>query len=300
MKQNLIIVRCGDTSLHSAWLATDRQQASWDLLLNYYGEDAEAFRGSGFPRIDTKGPKYVGLNQLLKEHWEIIRDYKYIWFPDDDLVFSCAEANRFFEYCHKYQLSLAQPALHPTSYIALPITLANPLFDVRFTSVVEVMAPCFEVGALCKVKETFRESLTGCGLDFVWPTLLGSAARRVAVIDAVTVVHTRPVGGPNHNALRERGISALEEIEDVMRRFGVQRRHSYVWSGVLKNARMKLEKPRIVLLVFLFLGTVLGAIPANKWPAGLKLRSILSLFRAQFRRPLFGEVRGTDSGTGYS
>jgi hypothetical protein len=300
MKQNLIIVRCGDKSLHPLWLPAEGQQASWDLILNYYGDEATSFSDLRYPRIDTKGPKYMGLNQLLKEYWEIIREYKYIWFPDDDLRFTCEDANRLFEYCHKYNVAIAQPALHPSSYIALPITLANPLFDVRFTSVVEVMAPCFEVGALSKVKETFCESLTGCGLDFVWPTRLGSAARRVAVIDAVTVVHTRPVGGPNHNALRERGSSALEEIEQVMRRFGVQRRHYYVWSGVLKNARMKLEEPRIVLLVFLFLGTVLGAIPADKWPAGSKWRSILSLFRAQFRRPQFGEVRGTDCGTGCS
>lgn len=287
MNSNLIVVRCDENSLHPMWLPKEGQERTWDLLVNYFGDSPDAYRSSGYKRIDSKGPKFVGLFELLSEHFDLIAGYKYVWFADDDILFSCEDANRFFAYCEKYNLGLAQPSLNPKSYASLPITITNPLFELRFTSMVEVMVPCFEINALRKVRHTFQYSQTGGGLDFVWPVLLGDDAKRIAVVDSVQVLHTRPLGGPNHSALRARRITILEEIEEVMRSFGVAGRHYFVRSGVLKGTERAFQSPRFLFLIVLAIGTVIGAGRMDKWPWVFKWKSILGFFRWQFRRPPF-------------
>jgi hypothetical protein len=41
---------------------------------------------------------------------------------------------------------------------------------------------------------SFRDSVSGFGLDHLWPALLGGARSRIAIIDAAGVIHTRPLG----------------------------------------------------------------------------------------------------------
>jgi len=77
-----------------------------------------------------------------------IDEYDWIWLPDDDLLADLATLNRFFEIVAEYDLDLAQPALGAGSFIAYRITAQRPHMRLRFTTFVEVMAPCLSRRAL--------------------------------------------------------------------------------------------------------------------------------------------------------
>ena len=64
-----------------------------------------------------------------------------------------------------------------------------------------MMVPCFSREALNKVLFTFNENETGWGTETHWPVLIDASQRDMAVIDEVSVVHTRPIqsGQAIHN-----------------------------------------------------------------------------------------------------
>jgi len=218
----LVVVRAGDQSLHPQWTRTLATR-DWDLVVSYFGDDPHRFRDAGETRIDDKGLKWQGLHALLTRDgfW---RRYDYVWFPDDDLAADQATISAFFAHVVELKLSLAQPALSWTSHYSHPVTIQLPGFRARWTNFIEIMAPCFERGFLETCLPTFTENLSGWGLDWVWPHRLGVETRRSAVIDAVAVTHTRPVGGPSRRKLREAGVNAQNEAVELLRRHGLERR----------------------------------------------------------------------------
>ena len=64
-----------------------------------------------------------------------------------------------------------------------------------------MMVPCFSREALNKVLFTFNENETGWGTETHWAELINASQRDMAVIDEVSVVHTRPIqsGQAIHN-----------------------------------------------------------------------------------------------------
>ncbi len=220
-KRFLVVVRAGDESLHPQWtdaLAT----RDWDLVVSYFGNDVRRFRGAGETRIDDKGLKWQGLYALLTRD-NFWRRYDYIWLPDDDLVASQASISALFTHVADLKLALAQPALSWTSHYSHPVTVRHPSFRVRWTNFIEIMAPCFERGFLEACLPSFNETLGGWGLDWVWPHRLDPSARRSAIVDAVEVTHTRPVGGPSYGKLADLGINARDEGIELLRRHGIER-----------------------------------------------------------------------------
>jgi hypothetical protein len=218
----LVVVRAGDQSLHPYWTRTLATR-DWDLVVSYFGDDPHRFRDAGETRIDDKGFKWQGLHALLTRD-DFWRGYDYVWFPDDDLAADQATIDAFFTHVVELKLSLAQPALSWTSHYSHPVTLRHPSFRARWTNFIEIMAPCFERGFLETCLPTFGENLSGWGLDWVWPHRLGAETRRSAVIDAVAVTHTRPVGGPSYGKLSEAGVDAQDEAVELLRRHGIERR----------------------------------------------------------------------------
>ena len=65
---------------------------------------------------------------------------------------------------------------------------------LRYVDFVEIMCPVFSTRALRVCRGSFRDSVSGFGLDHLWPALLGGARSRIAIIDSVGVIHTRPLG----------------------------------------------------------------------------------------------------------
>jgi hypothetical protein len=211
LRRNLVIVRAGDKSLHPQWLQAGAPR-SWDIIINYFGDDAARYRQDDVERIDSKGPKWPALQALILQTPRVMADYDYIWLPDDDLETSQDQINQLFEIMRARQLQVAQPALTWNSFFGHLTTLQNPKFELRYTNYVEVMAPCFSAAVLKRAVPLFNQNLSGWGLDFIWPKLVPQPTRDIAIIDSVTVRHTRPVGGPNYKALLERGLSPWDEL----------------------------------------------------------------------------------------
>ncbi len=213
-RRNLVIVRAGDSSLHPMWLQGSADR-SWDLLVSYFGADAERYRRADVIRLDSKGPKWPALRALIESHWDHIALYDYIWLPDDDIACRGRDIDAIFRLSRDYQLQLSQPALTLDSYFAWIVTLRNPLLRLRFTNFVEIMVPCFRRDFLARCLPFMSETLTGWGLDHLWPTML--KPRQMAIIDAAPVTHTRPISGGNYEFLKDPGITAQHEYDEFRR-----------------------------------------------------------------------------------
>src|SRR6185436_6910282 len=124
----------------------------------------------------------------------LLLNYESCWFPDDDLSTDGPTINRMFDLFQAHDLWLAQPALAAGSHVSHLITAVVPGARVRFTNFVEIMCPIFSRHALNVLGPTFAGSISGWGLDFVWPHLLGLPENRIAILDETSVLHTQPVG----------------------------------------------------------------------------------------------------------
>jgi hypothetical protein len=217
--RHLVIVRAGDSSLHPAWTHAPATR-DWDLVVSYFGADRERYRDDSGLRIDDRGLKFPGLHALLarESFW---RDYDYIWLPDDDLRITQEGVGALFAEMAALDLELAQPALSWASYYSHAFTLRHPSFRARYTNFVEIMAPCFRRDLLEACVPALAESISGWGLDWVFPRRCRDPARGAAILDSVTMTHTRPVGGPTYAVLRERGITAADERDALLARQGI-------------------------------------------------------------------------------
>jgi hypothetical protein len=258
-RKNLVIVRAGDNSLHTEWLKGAGER-NWDIVVNYYGNNPLSYREEGVIRIDSKGPKWPALHELIQANPQFISDYSSIWLPDDDLLTSKEEINGLFDIFESQRLQVAQPALTWDSYFGHLTTLQNKNFKIRFTNYVEVMAPCFSALMLSKALPLFSSNLSGWGLDFVWTTLVDRPETEIAIIDSITVRHTRPVGGPNYQMLREKGISPWDELRSFCKANGIDEEpiirtyHAVCRDGSIINA---VKQPRRFTMK-----TISGYVPA--------------------------------------
>ena len=212
MKPYLALFRAGKNSLHPSAVARLAEQ-NFDYALSYFGDDNPPAAGAVFVHRQ-KGAKWPGLAATLAEYSEVISQYSYVWLPDDDLLCDPDQVSRMFAICDELQLDLAQPALTRDSYFTHLITLQHSEFQLRFTNFVEIMAPVLSAAMLQRILPTLEGSISGYGLDNLWPrfTQLG----KVAVIDETPVKHTRPVGGPNYVFSKQAGISPAEEAHRVL------------------------------------------------------------------------------------
>lgn len=193
-RNNLVIVRAGDASLHPGWITDPNRE--FDLFVSYYGNEPDRYRSDADLYEMRPGPKWPSLAALLREQPELVDRYRAFWLPDDDLLASSRTIDRMFALFRGFGLALAQPALSRDSYVSWPHLLVRPELVLRYVSFVEIMAPVFDREALEACVGTFGESPSGWGLDWIWPTLLGrDRLDAIAVIDATPVKHTRPLGG---------------------------------------------------------------------------------------------------------
>jgi hypothetical protein len=164
VREFLIVARVGDRSLHAGWLEGQR---NWDLALSCFGSKPPAAADQCVAVEHVVGPKWGPLHHFITEHLSLVRRYRYVMLPDDDLRMTAADLNRFFD----------------------------PFLSFRATDFVEVMMPCFRTDILEEVLPTFLESASGWGLDDMWPQMYSERDERFAIVDEVSATHTRPVGG---------------------------------------------------------------------------------------------------------
>ena len=271
-RRNLVIVRAGDKSLHPEWLA-GAELRNWDLVISYFGNDPDRYRGEDIVRIDAKGPKWSPLHDMLVDHPEFIDSYDYIWLPDDDLAMRCADMNRFFDICRSKGLELAQPSLSTDSPVTHPLVLNNTRSYIRYTNFVEVMAPCFSAACLRRALPSFNATQSGWGLDWLWPNLVADPQSGIAIVDDVVIRHTRPLGGPNYDAMRAKGLSPDDELVALLKAHGVTSTriqvHKVLWqSGRLETVRGR-SLPFATSLAMGFLPALLRS-PA-RWKLGYEI-----------------------------
>lgn len=191
----LVMARAGNSSLHRRWIGGERRR--FDLFLSCYGDRPQEYAADAEHLREMKSTKWPAWHAHILEEQALIASYDAVWFPDDDLLVDTAGINRMFDLFMGFELALAQPALSLDSYSSHPLLLRDAGHVLRYTNFVEVMGPVFSREALAILHPTFSLSRTGWGLDYLWPSLLSERGlgSKIAVIDAVPMTHTRPVGG---------------------------------------------------------------------------------------------------------
>jgi hypothetical protein len=196
-RPNLVVLRAGEDSLHPGWRHDlSEGQRSWDLCISAYGRSVDAVPGPAeYLTHQPQQRKFQAIHDLFFDGSPLWQ-YERVWLPDDDLMMCWGDVNMMFHIARKYSLDLAQPSLLPVPgcFITHAITVQQPGSLLRYVDFVEIMCPVFSARALRICLETFRDSVSGFGLDHLWPALLGGGRARIAVIDATGVVHTRPLG----------------------------------------------------------------------------------------------------------
>lgn len=171
------------------------------LLLQY--DDADLEIPATVRVIRDRGLKW----QLAQRHLSpaAVADYDYIFYWDDDLDTVGFDPARFARIMMSNRLSMAQPAIKSPHWISHAITGQHPLPPPlrfrdsqeqlsavgRLTNFVEIMAPVFSREGWIDFHSYLTEdNRSGWGYDYI-------PMDRKGIIDALPVIHTRPVQSIN-------------------------------------------------------------------------------------------------------
>lgn len=214
-RRNLVVLRANEQSIHRSWEQNlDERDRNWDLCISWYGQGSpDDVADCEFLSIQREDRKFGAIHALFQPESPLWA-YDQIWLPDDDLQIARRDINRLFMTCQRHGLHLAQPSLVPTSFVNHKMTAQQPDYALRYTNFVEVMCPLFSNMALRLCLPSFNASMSGFGLDHIWPRLLGMVHSHMAIIDDVAVAHTRPMGNSYDMA------SAINEDRNLRRLYG--------------------------------------------------------------------------------
>jgi hypothetical protein len=211
---NLVIAVCGDESLHRHWLS--KANPEFDLFVVYYGNNKNRYANDGLFYQQQKGSKFNIISQL-----EIPEQYDAILIPDDDLYWNANDINLFFRRFHEYDLWLAQPSI--IGYQSLLITANVPQSLLRYTSWVEIMTPCFSKYAYDKCRISFSENRTNWGIDCLWTKLLGFPQDKIAIVDELAAIHTRPCFfGDTYQNNNNSFPIAIQELYSLLEKYDIK------------------------------------------------------------------------------
>ena len=204
------MVPAGDSSLHTHWISGN---CNFDLIIIYYGNSEDVYNEYKTQSLDcvkNKGEKWHLIHNYIKNNFDKIKHYEYIWFPDDDLLSNSDDINTLFYTNKEHELSLSQPSLD--GYVSYDIEKKVEGSKLRFTSFVEIICPMMSKNTCFNLLETFIINESGWGLDYLWPKLLGYSQDKIAIIDKVEVEHTRPVGSNYSNRFKKEPMQELNEL----------------------------------------------------------------------------------------
>jgi len=185
--------------------------------------------------IVTKGPKWPALYDLIKTNSEKIFSYDAILFLDDDIWCDYHEIDEIFRIFQQHDLQLSQPSLTVNSHFSNFICVRNNSFSVRYTNFVENMNPIFSRDSLQRCWKTFNENRSGWGIEYLWRNILGNSKQNIAIIDDVSVEHTRPVGGPLYDLLAASGHDAKNELDVLLEKYDLYQYPHLIHGAVCKN-----------------------------------------------------------------
>lgn len=188
----LAIVRAGKNSLHQSF-ASDSPHRNFDLFVYAYHSDVPEPPRSTDHYLMHPGEKIASYAWLFQERPDLFEAYDIIALLDDDLATDIDTLSTCFEMGHAYDLNLWQPSLTRDSYFSYAAFLHNPNFRLRYTNFVEMMCP-FMTSETLRRAVPFLAMGYVTGPDLIWSRLHAENAYKSAIIDAVSVKHTRDVG----------------------------------------------------------------------------------------------------------
>lgn len=200
-KKNIIIICAGDDSYHhkKKWFAKSRK---YILCVNYFGSKnnmKKNYRDECDIYIKSQGPKWVIIRNILMKT-KFWKKFDFIAFPDDDLDITVTKWNKLFQYGHKYNLNLYQPALvdNGAEYIVHTHLTQHTECDFRYSDFVEIMIPIFSKNALKRSYKILTDSMikSGWGVDYIISRNI-LRNKRIAVIDSIPITHTKKLGHTN-------------------------------------------------------------------------------------------------------
>jgi hypothetical protein len=227
----LVIVRAGRLSLHRRWLCKT-ERLPFDLLIAAY-EEIEASRDR--PEVQhvlIPGPKVRGLAELFRQRPGLLRDYSHIALIDDDMDVGHADLMRCFQIGVEHGLDIWQPSMTWNSYFSYAISLNNPAYQIRYCNFVEMGMPFFTSNALARCLPLFALGYE-TGIDQLWCRLSPDPEFKYAVVDSVSVCHTRAVGSTA--AVQGFYHSYDDDLRSLNAKFNTRFRGPVVYGGILAN-----------------------------------------------------------------
>lgn len=188
----LVISRIGQQSLHREWCGPASERR-FDVLLSAYDSAVTDPRQPGTLFEYRPGAKVAGYGEIMRDHADLIARYDYVSLFDDDLSISTHDLQRLFDIVAQHQLKIAQPALSHDSYFTFAALLKNPSFRLRYVNYIEMMCPIFRADVLTAIQPLYALGFES-GIDLIWCNLVSTSLQDFAVIDEITVRHTRPIG----------------------------------------------------------------------------------------------------------
>lgn len=279
--RNLIITRAGPKSLHERWLVPSAERG-FDLLVASYDPDSRPIGAAGTFHRFIPGTKVQGWKTTLSDNDALISQYDYIALIDDDIDINATGLTQLFAIGRAEGFMIFQPSLTWNSYFTYAGTIRNPLLQFRCVNYIEMMAPFFAASALKQVAQLFDYGWES-GIDLVWGSALPPEDRRFAIIDAVPIRHTRPVG-----ALKEaNGFVNRTYESDIMsslNHFGM------TWPSLVASAGKTTTGRCVGAFSLKMFVLVLLALPFVSPTPGTLRRAFDHIRHQIFRRPSYSEA----------
>jgi hypothetical protein len=220
-----VCVRIGADSVFFDWFKPGTAR-SWDVLLSFYKLPEQPFSAAYETIIAGGLSKYTALKDIYATRPDVYDGYEQFLLLDDDIGYTFEDIDRLFDLAAAHDLDLAQASLSHDSAAYWGFLKHQPGNVLRYTNLVEVMMPLFSRAAFIACIDTFDQSVSSWGLDFVWAALLSGRQNNLAVIDAVVATHLRPVdlgGGAFYLYLQSIRIDPATEQIAVQNKYAVTR-----------------------------------------------------------------------------
>jgi hypothetical protein len=258
----LVIVRAGSRSLHALWLHPPDERG-FDVLVSTFDDDMEAPRQPGVFFERRKGQKVAAYSELLEQHHDFLSKYRFIAMFDDDLKTNASDLQQCFAIADSYDLKISQPSLSHDSHFTFAALLQNTSFKLRFVTYVEMMCPIFRRDALNEIRPLYSLGFES-GIDLIWCNLGSPGPTDFAVIDAVAVTHTRPVGvQKSMNGFRD-GEEYEDHIYSILRRFSLPWIGCVPYGAITRDGRRVKGRVRFLLSALKLAGAVFRQSPARE------------------------------------
>lgn len=268
----LLVSRVGRNGRFQSWLKGN-EPPIFDLFLSFYNPSFVPSVTIGNFMECRPGFKVEGYGGFLLDNANLVDEYDYVAFFDEDLEASADAINGAFRLCSKYNLKIAQPALTKNSYFTFAALLQQRAFDLRFTNFIEMMCPIFRRDILKKIEPLYRSGYES-GIDLIWCNLVAEGPRDFAVLDAFPVYHTEPVGGAKEANGFTGKRTYMDDISEIITFFSLPLLCCVPYAGIRPDGRIVTDKLRLFLSAL----SLLLAVPLkqDKWK---RLRFVLNHLR---------------------